>query len=63
MYSHCELSLPSAGDQLSELDHFEDGREFLTRDLLRYFDFPFDVDLKPTLFVQSVVRVKENRGL
>ena len=24
MYSHCELSLPSAGDQLSELDHFED---------------------------------------
>ena len=29
MYSHCELSLPSAGDQLSELDHFVDGGEFL----------------------------------
>ena len=34
MYSHCELSLPSAGDQLSELDHFEDESEFLTRDLM-----------------------------
>ena len=32
-YSHCELSLPSAGDQLSELDHFVDGSEFRTRDL------------------------------
>ena len=36
MYSHCELSLPSAGDQLSELDHFVDGSEFLTRDLSRF---------------------------
>ena len=36
MYSHCELSLPSAGDQLSELDHFVDGSEFLTRDLSKY---------------------------
>ena len=34
MYSHCELSLPSAGDQLSELDHFVDGSEFRTRDLI-----------------------------
>ena len=32
-YSHCELSLPSAGDQLFELDHFVDGSEFRTRDL------------------------------
>ena len=31
MYLHCELSLPSAGDQLSEL---EDESEFLTRDLM-----------------------------
>merc|ERR1711978_877806 len=33
-YSHCELSLPSAGDQISGLDHFVDGSEFRTRDLL-----------------------------
>ena len=33
MYSHCELSLPSAGDQLSELDHVVDESEFLSRDL------------------------------
>ena len=32
-YSHCELSLPSAGDQISGLDHFVDGSEFRTRDL------------------------------
>ena len=31
-YSHCELSLPSAGDQLSDLDHFVEGSEFRTRD-------------------------------
>merc|ERR1712155_321634 len=30
-YSHCELSLPSAGDQISGLDHFVDGSEFRTR--------------------------------
>ena len=35
-YSHCELSLPSAGDQISGLDHFVDGSEFRTRDLLPY---------------------------
>ena len=29
-YSHCELSLPSAGDQLSEFDHVVDESEFLT---------------------------------
>ena len=34
-YSHCELSLPSAGDQISGLDHFVDGSEFRTRDLQR----------------------------
>ena len=33
-YSHCELSLPSAGDQISGLDHFVDGSEFRTRDLI-----------------------------
>ena len=36
-YSHCELSLPSAGDQISGLDHFVDGSEFRTRDLSNFF--------------------------
>ena len=35
-YSHCELSLPSAGDQISGLDHFVDGSEFRTRDLSNF---------------------------
>ena len=33
-YSHCEHSLPSAGDQLSGLDHSVEGSEFRTRDFL-----------------------------
>ena len=32
-YSHCELSLPSAGDQLSDLDHFVEGSDSFLRGL------------------------------